>query len=108
MNRFIDILAALDAGKLPSHTQVNDFLEWLKTDIISDGALSTQGHNLAERLRDVITAYQILGEHKNRKLVFCGPRSAPDIVQTILSCRKRFGTCLKETYLTPLSMPRLA
>ncbi|KAJ3765925.1 hypothetical protein FB446DRAFT_759221 [Lentinula raphanica] len=65
MNRFIDILAALDAGKLPSHTQVNDFLEWLKTDIISDGTLSTQGHNLSERLRDVITAYQTLGEHKN-------------------------------------------
>ncbi|KAJ3732954.1 hypothetical protein DFJ43DRAFT_1070435 [Lentinula guzmanii] len=66
MDKFIDILAAIDAGKLPSHDQVKNTLEWLKTDVISDGALSAQGHNLAERLRDVLTAYQTLGEHKNK------------------------------------------
>ncbi|KAJ4466871.1 hypothetical protein C8J55DRAFT_439193 [Lentinula edodes] len=66
MDKLIDILAAFDAGKLPSHHQVDNFLEWLKKDIISDGAFSTQGHIVAQRLRDVATAYQLLGEHKNK------------------------------------------
>lgn len=69
MDKLIDILAAFDAGKLPSHHQVDNFLEWLKKDIISDGAFSTQGHIVAQRLRDVATAYQLLGEHKNSKLL---------------------------------------
>ncbi|KAJ3856188.1 hypothetical protein EV368DRAFT_32982 [Lentinula lateritia] len=66
MDKLIDILAAFDAGKLPSHHQVDNFLEWLKKDIISDGAFSTQGHIVAQCLRDVATAYQLLGEHKNK------------------------------------------
>ncbi|KIK70088.1 hypothetical protein GYMLUDRAFT_34552 [Collybiopsis luxurians FD-317 M1] len=66
MDKIIDILAALDAGKLPSHDQVYSFLQWLKTDIISDGGLSHQGKDLAHRVRDVITAYQALGDHKNK------------------------------------------
>ncbi|KAJ3868020.1 hypothetical protein EV359DRAFT_33186 [Lentinula novae-zelandiae] len=66
MDKLIDILAAFDAGKLPSHHQVVNFLEWLKKDIISDGAFSTQGRIVVQRLRDVATAYQLLGEHKNK------------------------------------------
>ncbi|KAF5390079.1 hypothetical protein D9757_003755 [Collybiopsis confluens] len=66
MDKIVDILAAFDAGKLPSHEQITDFLEWLKTDVVSNDSLSSQGKNLAQRLRDVITAYQALGEHKNK------------------------------------------
>lgn len=68
MEKFIDILAAFDAGKLPSHDQVENFLQWLKTDIVPNGGLSTQGQVLADRVRDVVTAYQTLGEHKNSEL----------------------------------------
>lgn len=65
MEKIIDILAAFDAGKIPSHDQVNKFLQWLKVDMVPDGGLSKQGQILADRVRDVITAYQTLGEHKN-------------------------------------------
>lgn len=65
MEKFADILAAFDAGKLPSHDQVDIFLQWLKNDVVSDGGLSKQGQTLAHCIRDVITAYQSLGDHKN-------------------------------------------
>ncbi|KAJ4468733.1 hypothetical protein J3R30DRAFT_3553625 [Lentinula aciculospora] len=95
MDKFIDILAAFDAGKLPSHDQVNNFLEWFKTDIISDGALSIQGHNLAERLRDVVTAYQTLGEHKNKDNVLQAAiwhLSQGDISETSLDAKVKINT----------------
>jgi hypothetical protein len=67
MNKIIDVTAAVEAGKLPSHQQVYDFFEWFKKDILpqAEGSLSQQGQLLADRLRDILTAYQQLVEHKN-------------------------------------------
>ncbi|EEB98079.1 hypothetical protein MPER_02477 [Moniliophthora perniciosa FA553] len=68
MNKAIDITAAFEAGKLPSHQQIYDFLEWFKRDILTqaEGSLSKQGRALTDRVRDIATAYQQLGEHKNK------------------------------------------
>ncbi|KAK7047885.1 hypothetical protein VNI00_006213 [Paramarasmius palmivorus] len=72
MNKAIDITAALEAGKLPSHQQIYQFLEYFKKDIVTQAEpssgdnLSRQGRILADRVRDIATAYQQLGEHKNK------------------------------------------
>ncbi|KAF5340103.1 hypothetical protein D9758_013155 [Tetrapyrgos nigripes] len=69
MDKIIDVLAALEAGKIPSHQQVSQFFDYLNSTILSDvegKGFSQQGLLLASRARETLAAYQLLGEHKNK------------------------------------------
>jgi hypothetical protein len=71
MDKSSSVLAALDAGKLPTTQQVNQFIDWLKDVGIArlepsqELELSTQGQILADDLRGVLDAYKQLGRDKN-------------------------------------------
>ena len=71
MDKTSSVLAALDAGKLPTTQQANQFIDWLKDIGITrlepsqSTELSTQGQILADDLRGVLDAYKQLGRDKN-------------------------------------------
>ncbi|KAG6851681.1 hypothetical protein H0H87_012826, partial [Tephrocybe sp. NHM501043] len=71
MDKATSVLAALDAGKLPSTQQLNDFIDWLdkvgiaSVEPSSSGNLSSQGRLLAKRVRQVLDAHKKLGVDKN-------------------------------------------
>ncbi|KAG6916006.1 hypothetical protein DXG01_008858 [Tephrocybe rancida] len=71
MDKATSVLAALDAGKLPSTQQLNQSIDWLdKVGIASiepssSGNLSSQGRLLAKRVRQVLDAHKKLGSNKN-------------------------------------------
>ncbi|KAG6852139.1 hypothetical protein C0991_002655, partial [Blastosporella zonata] len=71
MDKATSVLAAIDAGKLPSTQQLNDFIDWLNNvgiasvEPTSSGNLSSQGRLLAKRVRQVLDAYKKLGSNKN-------------------------------------------
>ncbi|KAF9458086.1 hypothetical protein BDZ94DRAFT_1271588 [Collybia nuda] len=71
MDKATSIVAAFEAGKLPSTQQVNQFIDWLdkvgitSTETLSTGNLSSRGRLLANRVRDVLDAYKQLGMNKN-------------------------------------------
>lgn len=72
MNKSSSIVAALDAGKLPSTQQFDRFLDWLSdvgiTNIepAAQGELSSQGRLLANDLRRILDAYKQFLNNKNR------------------------------------------
>ncbi|KAI0342498.1 hypothetical protein BDW22DRAFT_1407581 [Trametopsis cervina] len=72
MDRASSIIAALDAGKLPSQEQVSQWLDWFLNSQLSQvepsagsGELSAQGKALVGDVRDLVNAYKLAGEHKN-------------------------------------------
>ncbi|RDB22342.1 Uncharacterized protein C32A11.02c [Hypsizygus marmoreus] len=71
MDKATSVLGALDAGKLPSTQQMNEFLDWLdkvgitSIEPTSSSHLSSQGRLLANRVRAVLDAYKQLGNNKN-------------------------------------------
>ncbi|KAF9476292.1 hypothetical protein BDN70DRAFT_882609 [Pholiota conissans] len=71
MDRTTDILAAFEAGKLPSTQQTNAFIDWLNEVGITqiepnaNTELSSQGRVLANDVRRVLDAYKQLGSQKN-------------------------------------------
>lgn len=71
MDKASSVLAALDAGKLPSTQQLNQFIDWLdhvgiaSIEPMSSTNLSSQGRLLAKRVRQVLEAYKKLGTNKN-------------------------------------------
>lgn len=71
MDKSTSVIAAFDAGKLPSTQQLNAFIDWLNTVGIthiqpeSSGDLSSQGRVLANDLRHVLDAYKQLANNKN-------------------------------------------
>ncbi|EDR09989.1 uncharacterized protein LACBIDRAFT_317829 [Laccaria bicolor S238N-H82] len=71
MDKSSSVLAALDAGKLPTTQQANQLIDWLKDVGIArlepsqSLELSTQGQILADDLRGVLDAYKQLGKDKN-------------------------------------------
>ncbi|KAG6889628.1 hypothetical protein C0992_004584 [Termitomyces sp. T32_za158] len=71
MDKASSVLAALDAGKLPSTQQLNQFIDWLdhvgiaSIEPSSSTNLSSQGRLLAKRVRQVLDAYKKLGANKN-------------------------------------------
>lgn len=78
MNKASDIVAALDAGKLPSQQQINQFIDWLQNSGLTQvepspeyGELSEQGRVLVQDIRDVLDAYKKVGEHKNGTYLSC-------------------------------------
>lgn len=80
MDKASSVAAALDEGKLPSQQQINDTLDWLLNSALTQiepsgdsGELSAEGKALIRDLRDLLTAYKQMGEHKNGNL--CPPFS---------------------------------
>lgn len=75
MDNITTILAAFNAGKLPSQTQINQFIDWFQsyglaqaksaTESATGGKLSSQGQELVKRVSAILSAYQALGNNKN-------------------------------------------
>lgn len=71
MDKVTSVIAALDAGKLPSTQQMNQLIDWVisvgltKAEPADTGGLSSQGRFLADDLRNVLEAHKKLGVHKN-------------------------------------------
>jgi hypothetical protein len=71
MEKSSSVIAAFEAGKLPSTQQVNNFIDWLndvgiaQVEPSAQGELSTQGRVLAQDLRAVLDAYKQFGQDKN-------------------------------------------
>jgi len=76
MEKVTSVLAAFEAGKLPSTQQFNQFIDWLnevgiaKLEPTSSTDLSAQGRVLANDLRHVLEAYKTLGSNKNCPFFF--------------------------------------
>lgn len=72
MDKASSVIAALDAGKLPSQQQIDQFIDWLMHSGLTQvepspefGELSEQGRVLVQDVRDVLEAYKLMGDHKN-------------------------------------------
>lgn len=72
MDKSSSILAALNAGKLPSHEQIAQGIDALlaapvlnNTPATGEGELSAQGAEIQNGIRNLLTAYKKLGENKN-------------------------------------------
>ncbi|KAL1948007.1 hypothetical protein VTO73DRAFT_12082 [Trametes versicolor] len=72
MDKSSSILAALNAGKLPSHEQIAQGIDALlaapvlnNTPATGEGELSAQGAEIQNGIRSLLTAYKKLGENKN-------------------------------------------
>ncbi|KAK0206169.1 hypothetical protein DFS33DRAFT_1499100 [Desarmillaria ectypa] len=68
MDRLTSVLAALNAGKLPSQDQLNAFNDWIKANALAQmepGHLSSQGRVMMRYVGSVLDAYKTLGSNKN-------------------------------------------
>ncbi len=72
MDKSSSILAALNAGKLPSHEQIARAIDALLVAPVlnnepatGSGELSAQGAEIQNGIRNLLTAYKKLGENKN-------------------------------------------
>jgi len=71
MDKATSVLAAFEAGKIPSQQQLDQFIDWLRDSVIPDatpsntGGLSTRGVALASTTRELLAAYRQLGDSKN-------------------------------------------
>lgn len=72
MDKASSVIAAIDAGKLPSQQQISVIIDWVLQSIIVDpvkvsdiAGLSKKGQTLALHLRKVLMAYKELGTNKN-------------------------------------------
>ncbi|KAK0187121.1 hypothetical protein F5146DRAFT_1105014 [Armillaria mellea] len=68
MEHVTSTLAALNAGKFPSQEQLNGFIDWIKTNVLSQmeaGRLSSQGRVLVKHVGSILDAYKTLGLNKN-------------------------------------------
>ena len=71
MNKTSSVVAAFEAGKLPSTQQFNSFVEWLsdvgitQIEPSADTGLSSQGRVVANDLRQILYAYKGLANNKN-------------------------------------------
>jgi hypothetical protein len=103
MDKTTSVLAAFEAGKLPSTQQFNKFIDWLndvgiaKLEPTSNTELSSQGRVLANDLRHVLESYKTLGSDKNCPFSYSSLRYSHIIplilrMQPIMSCRKPSGT----------------
>ncbi|KAF8263478.1 hypothetical protein EI94DRAFT_1807164 [Lactarius quietus] len=77
MDKTTSVIAALRAGKQPSQSQTNAFIEQLlQSELLQaeqtagGGELSQNGRKLAGDLRGILEAYKTYGAHKNRENIF--------------------------------------
>jgi hypothetical protein len=77
MNNTTSVIAALRAGKQPSQSQTNAWIDkLLQSELIQvektvgvGGELSRNGKKLAEDLRTILESYKNYGSHKNGTLL---------------------------------------
>jgi len=80
MDKSTSVIAALEAGKLPSTQQLSAFIDWLndvgiaKVEPTANSELSSQGRVLANDLRAVLDAQKALATNKNGESadLYCG------------------------------------
>ncbi|KAK0490636.1 hypothetical protein IW261DRAFT_1547004 [Armillaria novae-zelandiae] len=68
MDHLTSVLAALNAGKLPSQHQLNSYNDWIKANALAHmepGQLSAQGMVMVRHVGNVLEAYKTLGSNKN-------------------------------------------
>ncbi|KAK7018633.1 hypothetical protein R3P38DRAFT_3360324 [Favolaschia claudopus] len=70
MEKISSVIAAIEAGKLPSTEQLDTLDDWLTHSAIpavepNEVALSPQGRTLASDVRDALISYNLLNTHKN-------------------------------------------
>ncbi|KAF8152356.1 hypothetical protein B0H34DRAFT_784565 [Crassisporium funariophilum] len=71
MDKSSSVIAAFEAGKLPSTQQFNAFVDWLRdvgitqVEPSADGELSKQGRVLADDFRLILDSYKQLANNKN-------------------------------------------
>ncbi len=72
MDKSSSVVAAFNAGKLPSQNQISTAIDralsspFLTNEPSTDvGELSAQGKKLQDDVRNLLSAYKKLGEHKN-------------------------------------------
>lgn len=71
MDKLSSVIAALDAGKLPTQKQADTAIDWILQNIIASvespdaGKISESGEVLARGIQDLLIAYKKLGDNKN-------------------------------------------
>ncbi|KAG1819882.1 hypothetical protein EV424DRAFT_1539686 [Suillus variegatus] len=71
MDKLSSVIAALDAGKLPTQKQADAAIDWTLQNIIASvespdaGNISESGEVLARGIQDLLIAYNKLGDNKN-------------------------------------------
>ena len=83
MDKSASIIAALNAGKFPSHQQISQGIDaLLAAPILNNnnqpstdaGQLSEQGREIQNGVRNLLSAYKQLGENKNGTLCILHPQ----------------------------------
>jgi len=100
MDKLSSVIAAIDAGKIPTQKQVDDAIDWSLQNIIAGvespdmGKLSEPGKVLARGLRDLLLAYRQLGTKKNCNYFHFPPKVkfSKSFMKTMISCKKCYGT----------------
>lgn len=111
MDEMSSVIAALDAGKLPSQSQLNAFIDWTLLNIIPTDSsqldeLSQPGRAIANSLADVLATYKQLGSNKNCELsIFVSPCLVERHPQMITWSKTPSGICPRATCLRPTSKP---
>ncbi len=73
MDHLTSVLAALNAGKLPSQLQLNAFNDWIKANALAQtepGQLSSQGRVMVRHVGSVLEAYKTLGRTKTVRILY--------------------------------------
>ncbi|KAI6039704.1 hypothetical protein EDC04DRAFT_3140724 [Pisolithus marmoratus] len=71
MDKLASVIAAVEAGKLPTQSQISNYIDYTLTHIVTpleegdSSRLSEYGSILAQDLREVLLAYKNLGTNKN-------------------------------------------
>lgn len=112
MDKTSSVIAALDAGKLPTQHQLNAIIDWTLSNIIpSDSSeldkLSQPGRAIALSLADVLAAYKQLGANKNcaASILLSPPCLVDRLSQMTIWSKTPSGICLRATCLRPASKP---
>lgn len=104
MDKTSSVIAALDAGKLPSQRQLNDIIDWLLFNIIPCelpelDKLTQQGGTIARGLADVLAAYKQLGANKNCTSPHSPAPSFLTVSQMTIWSKTPSGICPRATCL---------
>lgn len=114
MDKTSSVIAALDAGKLPTQDQLNAIIDWLLVHIIPSDSpelekLTQPGGALATGLADVLIAYKQLGTNKNRASPIPVPPCLADRPSQMTTwCKTPSGTCPRATFLPLTSKPSMS
>lgn len=114
MDKTSSVIAALDAGKLPSQHQLNAIIDWILLNIIPFNSpeldkLTPPGSSIARSLADVLAAYKQLGINKNRAFPFLVSSYLIDCpMQMTIWSKTPSCICSRATFLRPISKPSMS